>query len=77
MTTHSRQKCRTLNHNPAALLQARLAKNFTQRQLAALAGVSQPHLSQLENGVWGASEDLLKDLAAYCGVTTDSLRASQ
>ena len=77
MTTRSSGRGTGLRHNPAALLQARLYAKLSQTELARLAGISQPYVSRLENGVDSPSEETLAALAALCGVTPDSLRAAQ
>ena len=75
MTTTSHRRARpALRHDPAALRQARKHASFKQGQLATLAGVTQAYLSMLESGVATPSEETLARLAAFCGVTTDSLR---
>ena len=78
MTTPSSQRTRPpLRHDPAALYQARRAAGFTQAQLAAMARITQPYLSMLENGVQSPSEKRLALLARFCGVPADSLRAAR
>ena len=69
MTTASHQRTRpALRHDPAALRQARRDAGFTQTRLACLAGITQPYLSMLENGVHTPGEHTLAVLAAFCGV---------
>ena len=50
-------------------------KGLRQVQLAALARISQPWLSQLECGTQNPSEVLLATLERFLGVPADSLRA--
>jgi len=45
------------------------------RQLAAMAGISNPYLSQIERGLREPSEQVLKSLADCLQLSADSLRA--
>lgn len=47
-----------------ALIDARIARNLTQKQLAELSGVNQSDISKIENGTRNPSIRLLQKLAA-------------
>lgn len=47
-----------------ALIDARIANNLTQKQLAELSGVNQSDISKIENGTRNPSIRLLQKLAA-------------
>ncbi|MCI7478207.1 MAG: helix-turn-helix domain-containing protein [Selenomonadales bacterium] len=47
-----------------ALIDARIASNLTQKQLAELSGVNQSDISKIENGTRNPSIRLLQKLAA-------------
>ena len=46
-----------------AMVEARISKNLTQKQLAELTGINQADISKLENGTRNPSVNLLKRLA--------------
>jgi transcriptional regulator with XRE-family HTH domain len=48
---------------------------LSMRQVAAMAGISNPYLSQIEHGLRAPSADVLEGIAATLGVSVDSLRA--
>ena len=48
-------------------------RGLTQQQLADLAGISKPYLSQLESGRRGGSIDVLSALARALGLSIDDL----
>lgn len=56
-----------------ALRQARRRAGFSQRQLAQLAGVSQPSIARIESGKVVPRIDTLDKLLRYCGAMLDSL----
>src|SRR4030095_8357783 len=47
---------------------------LSMRQVAAIAGISNPSLSQIEHGLRAPSPDVLEGIAATLGVSADSLR---
>jgi len=47
-----------------AIIDARISKNLTQKQLAELTGINQADISKIENGTRNPSIKLLKKLAA-------------
>jgi transcriptional regulator with XRE-family HTH domain len=51
----------------------RQRQEMQQKQLAALAEISQPYLHDLENGARGARPDTLQRIADALGVTVDEL----
>lgn len=63
--------------NNLRLRELRLAQGLTQEQLAELASVSQPMLSQIELGQANPSLKAAQRLAAALGVSVDSLIAAE
>jgi transcriptional regulator with XRE-family HTH domain len=55
----------------------RKARKMTQTELARRAGVSQPHIYDLENGNRRASPETLKRIAEALGVTVQELQDTQ
>jgi transcriptional regulator with XRE-family HTH domain len=47
---------------------------LSMRQVAAMAGISNPYLSQIEHGLRAPSAEVLKTIAATLGVPVESLR---
>jgi transcriptional regulator with XRE-family HTH domain len=47
---------------------------LSMRQVAAMAGISNPYLSQIEHGLRAPSADVLNTIAATLGIPTESLR---
>jgi transcriptional regulator with XRE-family HTH domain len=47
---------------------------LSMRQVAAMAGISNPYLSQIEHGMRAPSTDVLETIAATLGVPLDTLR---
>jgi transcriptional regulator with XRE-family HTH domain len=47
---------------------------LSMRQVAAMAGISNPYLSQIEHGLRAPSADVLKTIAATLGIQPDTLR---
>jgi transcriptional regulator with XRE-family HTH domain len=47
---------------------------LSMRQVAAMAGISNPYLSQIEHGLRAPSTDVLEGIAATLGVPVNSLR---
>jgi transcriptional regulator with XRE-family HTH domain len=47
---------------------------LSMRQVAAMAGISNPYLSQIEHGLRAPSADVLETLAATLGVPPETLR---
>lgn len=47
-----------------AIIDARISKNLTQKQLAELTGINQADISKIENGTRNPSIKLLKKIAA-------------
>ena len=47
---------------------------LSMRQVAAMAGISNPYLSQIEHGLRAPSADVLEGIAATLGVSADLLR---
>jgi transcriptional regulator with XRE-family HTH domain len=47
---------------------------LSMRQVAAMAGISNPYLSQIEHGLRAPSADVLEGIAATLGIPVDSLR---
>jgi transcriptional regulator with XRE-family HTH domain len=45
------------------------------RQVAAMAGISNPYLSQIEHGLRAPSADVLDTIAATLGIPAETLRA--
>src|SRR6476659_6882413 len=62
--------------NPVGELirQQRKLAELSMRQVAAMAGISNPYLSQIEHGLRAPSTDVLEGIAATLGVPADSLR---
>ncbi len=58
------------------LKQARLARGWSQQQLAAAVGCSQVHVSRLERGRQPGSLRILQSLAAVLGVPLERLVSS-
>ena len=48
---------------------------LSMRQVAAMAGISNPYLSQIEHGLRAPSADVLDTIAATLGIPTEALRA--
>ena len=48
---------------------------LSMRQVAAMAGISNPYLSQIEHGLRAPSADVLETIAATLGVPAEMLRA--
>lgn len=55
----------------------RKAQKMTQTELARRAGVSQPHIYDLENGNRHASPEALERIAKALGVTVQELQDTQ
>lgn len=53
-----------LDHEPQGVAYARRSAGLTQRQLAEMCGVTQPHISEIENGTRNATPAMLNKLAA-------------
>lgn len=64
---------KSLSHEPRRLRYRRRAAGLTLEGLAARAGSSKGHLSQLENGMVGASPPLLGRLAEVLGCEISDL----
>jgi transcriptional regulator with XRE-family HTH domain len=47
---------------------------LSMRQVAAMAGISNPYLSQIEHGLRAPSADVLDTIAATLGISADMLR---
>jgi transcriptional regulator with XRE-family HTH domain len=47
---------------------------LSMRQVAAMTGISNPYLSQIEHGLRAPSADVLEGIAATLGISTDTLR---
>jgi transcriptional regulator with XRE-family HTH domain len=47
---------------------------LSMRQVAAMAGISNPYLSQIEHGLRAPSADVLETIAATLGIPPDTLR---
>jgi transcriptional regulator with XRE-family HTH domain len=47
---------------------------LSMRQVAAMAGISNPYLSQIEHGLRAPSADVLETIAATLGIQPDTLR---
>jgi transcriptional regulator with XRE-family HTH domain len=47
---------------------------LSMRQVAAMAGISNPYLSQIEHGLRAPSEAVLETIASTLGVSTETLR---
>jgi transcriptional regulator with XRE-family HTH domain len=47
---------------------------LSMRQVAAMAGISNPYLSQIEHGLRAPSADVLEGIAATLGISADALR---
>lgn len=47
---------------------------MTMRELSSLAGISNPYLSQIENGLRAPSEHVLRNIAVSLGMDPDRLR---
>ncbi len=47
---------------------------LSMRQVAAMAGISNPYLSQIEHGLRAPSADVLETIATTLGVSTEALR---
>jgi transcriptional regulator with XRE-family HTH domain len=47
---------------------------LSMRQVAAMAGISNPYLSQIEHGLRAPSADVLDTIAATLGIPADALR---
>jgi transcriptional regulator with XRE-family HTH domain len=65
---------RKLNHKPAALTKARLARNLSQTNLAAEVGVSRSYVCELEGGHRSANDALLTRLAGVLQCSMLSLK---
>jgi transcriptional regulator with XRE-family HTH domain len=50
---------------------------LSMRQVAAMAGISNPYLSQIERGLRAPSEEVLRALAESLNVSADLLRGDQ
>jgi transcriptional regulator with XRE-family HTH domain len=48
---------------------------LSMRQVAAMAGISNPYLSQIEHGLRAPSADVLDTIAATLGIPAEALRA--
>ena len=48
---------------------------LSMRQVAAMAGISNPYLSQIEHGLRAPSADVLDTIAATLGIPAETLRA--
>lgn len=59
--------------NPESLRRARLRRGLTQEQLAQHADCKRSHISLLESGKRGASQKLLRRIAAVLEVTVGDL----
>lgn len=57
----------------ALIRQQRELAALPMRQLATMAGISGPYLSQIENGLRTPSEQVLRSLAATLGIDPDEL----
>ncbi|WP_047890990.1 helix-turn-helix domain-containing protein [Micromonospora sp. RV43] len=67
----ARQPRHPLHHDPAAVRQARIARNLSQAELAKAIGLrSVGHISEIEGGTRNAGPDLLRSIAEAlnCGV---------
>ena len=62
--------------NPVGELirQQRKLAELSMRQVAAMAGISNPYLSQIEHGLRAPSADVVEGIAATLGVSADLLR---
>ena len=49
---------------------------LSMRQVAAMAGISNPYLSQIEHGLRAPSAEVLDTIAATLGIPAETLRAS-
>lgn len=47
------------------------------RQLATMVGISNPYLSQIENGLRAPSEQVLNNIATSLGLTEEDLRVDE
>jgi len=47
---------------------------LSMRQVAAMTGISNPYLSQIEHGLRAPSADVLEGIAATLGISADALR---
>jgi transcriptional regulator with XRE-family HTH domain len=54
--------------------QQRELAELSMRQVAAMAGISNPYLSQIEHGLRAPSADVLETIAATLGVALETLR---
>ena len=50
---------------------------LSMRQVAAMAGISNPYLSQIEHGLRAPSEEVLRAIAESLNVSADLLRGDQ
>lgn len=66
-----------LDHDPATLRARRVAVGLTQAQVAATAGISAGHLSELESGTRNPSPPVLKQLADALACDSTDLMARQ
>ncbi|MGI4807001.1 MAG: helix-turn-helix domain-containing protein [Janthinobacterium lividum] len=60
-------------HFAAQLVRLRVAKGLTQVQLSDLCGLTQPHLSALERGLWEPRLETIVTLMRALGVSYDEL----
>ena len=67
---------RPLNHNPAAVRQAREARGLTQRELAELTGRRHTHISEIENATRDARPELLQRIAEALDVNVELLESA-
>ncbi|GAB2723305.1 helix-turn-helix domain-containing protein [Halomonas garicola] len=63
-----------MNVDPHSFRTARRNSQLTQKQLAERAGIQQSHVSHIEKGLRGLSDDLLDRIAGILHVTTEYLR---
>ncbi len=68
---------RALDHNPIALTNARMRRDWSQRRLAAEVGISRSYVSELEAGHRNANPALLLRLAAALRCSVGSLERRQ
>jgi len=79
MTTqdHWPDHWRPLDHDPAAVINARHRRDWSQRRLAAEIGKSQPYIAQIEAGTRNANPALLLALAKALRCSVSSLEHKQ
>lgn len=63
----------SMSVDPLRFRTARLSNQLTQKQLAEKAGIQQSHISHIEKGLRGLSDDLLDRIAKILNVTGDYL----